>query len=87
MLQFQESVYNNRWVQRACLHSIRVINKIKKTVHDVDKIKEEFEKYKETEAYKKWLVEYEKRDEDDDIKNDTDPEGWDLFIKAAKDNF
>ena len=65
------------------MHSIRVINKIKKTVQDVDKVKEEYEKYKETDAYKKWLKDYENREDDDDIKNDTDPEGWDLYIKAA----
>lgn len=70
-------------MQRACLNSVKVISKIKKTVSDVEKIKQEFEEYKLTDAYKKWQKEYENREDDDDLKHDADPEGWDLYIKAA----
>ena len=73
MLKFQESVYQGRWVQRAVLHAIRTISRISKSEQTAEKIKEEFESYKQTDDYKKWQKDYDNREDDDDVKNDVDP--------------
>ena len=33
------------------------------------------------------MKDYENRDDDDDVKNDNDPEGWDLYIRAAEEHY
>ena len=64
-----------------------MLSKIIKSGQKPEEIKEEFEKYKETEDYKKWLKDYDNRDDDDDVKNDIDPQGWDLYTRAASEGY
>jgi len=71
MLTFEENAFHGKWPIRGCIGMIRCLNKIKKLVETnpgiVDETKKEFEEYKETEKYKKWLVDHEKRDNDDPV--------------------
>lgn len=87
VMDFQKSVYRGRWIQRAVRDWVKVISKIAKSGQSADQIKEEFEKYKETDEYKKWQKDYDNRDDDDDVRNDQDPQGWDLYIRAASEHY
>jgi len=67
---------------------IRVINKLQNMIKSnpatLEESKTKFEEYKQTEPYKKWEKEHEKRENDDPITNDPDPEGWALYLKAIE---
>ena len=66
---------------------LRSISKIRKAAEKDDakeQIKKDHEAYQATDEYAKWKKEYDKREDDDDkVRNDPDPEGWDLYLNAA----
>lgn len=89
MLEFQDNLYKGQWPVKSCLNMLKVINRIQKEVKvnqgKVAEIKKEFEEYQTTDEYKKWEKEYENREDDDDVRNDPDPQGWKLYIDAASE--
>lgn len=88
MLKFEDNTYTGKWPVRGCTGMLRCLSKIKKMVAAnpgiVDETKKEFEEFKTTEEYSKWFKDYEKRDNDDPVQNDSDPWGWELYIKAME---
>lgn len=44
------------------------------------------EEYLNSKEHKAWLEEWDKRDEDhNELRNDPDPKGWNLYLKVIKD--
>lgn len=88
MLKFEDNTHTGKWPVRGCTGMLRCLSKIKKMVAAnpgiVDETKKEFEEFKTTEEYSKWFKDYEKRDNDDPVQNDSDPWGWELYIKAME---
>lgn len=51
-----------------------------------DEAKAEQESYFNSEEHKKWLKEWEEKDEDhNELRNDPDPKGWSLYMDVVKD--
>lgn len=50
----------------------------------MDEMKKEHEAYLATDEYAKWRKEYDAREDDDEVRHDKDPEGWDLYLGAAE---
>ena len=65
---------------------LRSISKIRKAAEKDDfkeSMKKEHETYLSSEEYTKWKGEYDKREDDDEVRNDPDPEGWELYLGSA----
>lgn len=41
------------------------------------------ETYLASEEHKKWKTEFDKREDDDEVRNDPDPEGWEMYMRSA----
>lgn len=64
---------------------MKVLSKISKAGESHEKAKAGQAEYKETEQYKKWVKDHEGVDEEDLPL--TDPEGWEIFVKATEKPF
>ena len=88
MLKFEDSTFKGKWPTRGCIGTLKCLAKIKKMVAAnpdlIEETKKEYEEYKQSDKYKKWEKEYDKRDNDDPVANDPDPEGYELYIKAME---
>mmetsp|Transcript_17960 Transcript_17960/g.30556 ORF Transcript_17960/g.30556 Transcript_17960/m.30556 type:complete len:460 (-) Transcript_17960:35-1414(-) len=85
MLEWNEKIFIGRYPILCCLNILRTASKIKKNFQGkLEEVKKEYEDYKKTEEFKKWSTEFETKDEDDPIKNDPDPQGWEVMIKAVE---
>ena len=86
MIEFQDQIMKGKFPSRSCIHTLKTLSKIRKEHSGNPKAaKIAFEEYKETDEYLKWEKEFEKRDDDDPIRNDSDPEGWKKYIETIKD--
>ena len=82
MLELQDEMYIGKYPVVGCLNILRVLNKIAKSGESLDDILAKQEEYKKGDDYKKFLKDNEGVDEEDMPL--TDPEGWDLYVKATK---
>lgn len=89
MWEWQSNIYKGKLAVRGCILLLKAVARIKKVVTAnpalIEEAKVEYDAYMETEEYKKWLVEFEKNEENNDLRNDPDPKGWKLYIDLLKD--
>lgn len=86
-VEFQQGLHQGRWPMTACINMLRTMSKIRKAAEKdggLDEMKKTHEAYLATDEYAKWKKEYDDRDDDDEVRNDKDPEGWDLYLGAAQ---
>ena len=87
MLEFQEGMYKGKWPTRGCINQLRVLFKAaRKGAEGAKKAIAEYEEYQKSDDYKKWKEEFDKREEDDPVRHDPDPEGYELYIQALEDS-
>lgn len=88
MWDWQQSIYKSKWAVRGCTLLLKIASQIRK-ISSEEKIledsKAEYDEYLETEEYKKWFAEFEKNEENNEIRNDPDPKGWKLYLDLLKD--
>mmetsp|Transcript_16311 Transcript_16311/g.25210 ORF Transcript_16311/g.25210 Transcript_16311/m.25210 type:complete len:627 (+) Transcript_16311:395-2275(+) len=85
MIQFQDEAFQGKWPIRGCLGFLRTLSKIKANSKALlEQGKKDFEAFKETEDYKKWLADADNREDDDPVRSDQDPEGWEMYLKACE---
>lgn len=85
MLELNDKTYQGKYPIKGCVNFLRTLAKIQKVYNgNSEPAKKEYEEYKATEEYKKWLEYYEKREDEDPIRYDPDPEGYELLIKAIE---
>ena len=81
-------MHTGKWPERGCVDALRTLSKIRKLASSkLDEIKKEEAEYLESDAYKKKVEENEKKveaDEDDEVRNDKDPDGWKAYVQAAE---
>jgi N-alpha-acetyltransferase 15/16, NatA auxiliary subunit len=85
MLDLQDQLFKGKYPVIGCVKILKVLQKIAKSGETVETVKQAHEDYKATDEYKKWLKDNEGEDEEDMPL--TDPEGWDLYTKAAEAPF
>lgn len=83
MLDFLDTIFTGKYPIKACTNILQTLSKIDKKYNgNAEEVKKEFEEYKQTEEYQKWKKDFETKEEEDAIRNDPDPQGWDSLIKA-----
>jgi hypothetical protein len=84
MIDMEDSVYRNKYAVKCALGIIKALRKLNADI-DSEKAKfgPEHEKYLASPEYKKLVEELKKKDEDDDYRNDSDPQGFDLYKKCV----
>ena len=89
MLSYQKKVHSGKWPEAGCIDALRTLSKIRKAAGQPEKLaemKKGEEEYLASDAYKKLAEERAKSaaDDEDDVKNDKDPEGWRAYVQAAE---
>ena len=85
MLELQDEMYVGKYPVVGCINILRVLNKIAKSGESVEDVMAKQDEYKKGEDYQKFMKDNEGVDEEDMPL--TDPEGWDLYVKATKKPF
>lgn len=85
LLELQDQLYIGKYPVVGCLNILKVLSKIANSGETVESVTAKQNEYKETEEYKKWIKDKEDVDEEDMPL--TDPEGWELYVKATKKPF
>lgn len=90
MWKWQNNIYQGKWPIKSCIHLLKLMARIQKNVvadqSKQDEAKAEQESYFNSEEHKKWLKEWEEKDEDhNELRNDPDPKGWSLYMDVVKD--
>lgn len=83
-------MYKGPWPIKACIHVLKVLKRIRRDVAadeaKVAEVKAEHEAFLASDEHKKWLKEWDEKDEDhNELRNDPDPKGWNLYLDALKD--
>ena len=80
MLEFQDGLYKGKWALRCCINILRILSKLGKELASSEsklgEIKAEFEEHKQTDEYQKWAKDHGDNDDNDEVRNDPDPDGW-----------
>jgi len=85
MIEMEDNVYYNKYAVRYALGTIKTLRKLDKIkTEESAKFKPEFEKYLISDEYKKLLEDLRKKEEDDEYRNDTDPQGYELYKKCLE---
>ena len=79
----EDNLYHNKFAVEAGLGMIKVAKKAARlnAAEEIAKLQPEIEEYKVSKEYKALQDEIRKKDDDDDIKIDTDPRGYELYEK------
>ena len=85
MLELQDEFFIGKYPVLCCLKMLRVLSKIAKSDETLEKVQADQAEYKASDEYKKWLGDNEGVD-DEDLPL-TDPEGWELYVKATEKPF
>lgn len=90
MWDWQQSMYRGKWPIRGCVRLLKVLKRIRRDVcadeAKVAEVKAEHDAFLESEEHKKWLEEWDKKDESlNELRNDPDPKGWQLYQEVIKD--
>lgn len=85
MWDWQQRMYKGKWPVRGCVHLLKVLKRIRRDIcadeSKVAEMKAEHAAFLESDEHKKWLEEWDKKDEDlNELRNDPDPKGWQLFL-------
>ncbi len=84
MLDMEDELYKNKFAVKSTIGMIKVMKKIESIKEsELEKLKPEFEEYKNSEEYKKLLEDLRKKDDDDEYRNDPDPKGYELYEKCV----
>lgn len=87
-IEFQQQLFTGRYPIASCINMLRAISKISKAAKKdgaLDEMKKSHEAYLATDEYTKWKKEYDDREDDDEMRNDKDPEGWGIYLNVAED--
>ena len=90
MWDWQENIYKGKWPIKGCVSLLKVVKRIRRDVcADEGKVKEvkaEHDAHLESDEHKKWLKEWDEKDEDhNELRNDPDPKGWALYLDVIND--
>ena len=90
MWDYQNKLYEGKWPTKSAITILKVIKRIRRDVASdkgkITAVKAEHAAYLKSDEHTKWLKEWDEKDEDlNELRNDPDPKGWDMYLQVLED--
>ena len=87
MIEMEDKIYRNEYAVQAALGLIKSLKKVEKIKEEENKKnEEEFEVYKKSKEYQKLQQEIRQKENEDEYRLETDPEGYELYQSIVRIN-